>query len=74
MGQTLAEINGGGIVGIKSRARHFPDTEAKIHGLAKHLIVKNEIVRIFQDRNSFQYFSAESTVPGIVFRKFVMED
>src|SRR5271166_2180946 len=64
------EIYGGGFREIFCRAGNFADAEAEVHALGEHLVVENEIVAVFAQRQAGQHLAAEGAVAGVILREF----
>src|SRR5579864_9339469 len=64
------KINGRGFGKIFRGTRNFSDLESKVRALGQHLIVENEIVRIFQQWQFRQNFLAERAVAAVIFGNF----
>ena len=67
------KVDGGCFLKIFRRARNLADAKSKHHGLRNHLIVKNKIIRVFQERQGFQQSPRESAKSGVVFRELHTE-
>src|SRR5579862_8269660 len=64
-----AKVNGRSPFEIFRRAGNFADAEAKVNALGKHLVVEDEVVGVFQQRQLGQHFTAEGAIPGVILRE-----
>ena len=60
------EINRGRLFEVLGRTRHFADAETEVDALCQHLVVEDEVVGIFQQRQSDKDFAAEGAVAGVI--------
>src|SRR5208337_3267349 len=62
-----AKIDGRSLFEILGRTGHLPNAEAEIHALGQHLVVEDEVPRVFHEGQGGQHFAAERAVAGVVF-------
>src|SRR6266702_2695629 len=70
---TAAKVDGRGFFEILRGAGNFSNAEAEVHALSQHLIVEDEVVGVFEQRQVSQYLAAEGAVSGVVFGKLHAE-
>ena len=63
------EIDRGGLFEVLGRAGDFSDAETEHDGLGDHLIVEDEVVGIFEQRERLKQFPRECPEAGVVFRE-----
>src|SRR6202140_3503 len=64
-----AKVDGRGLLEILCGTGDFTDAETEVHALGQHLIVEDEVVGIFQQRQVGEHFAAEGAVSGVVLGK-----
>ena len=67
VGHASAEVDAGGFFEIFRRAGDFADAEVEVDALGEHLVVEDEVVAVFAEREAGQDFAAEGSVTGVVF-------
>src|SRR5581483_5630413 len=68
-----AEVDGGSFSKVFRWTGNFSDTETEVYALGEHLVVENEIVRVFEEWQFRQHFAAEGAVTGVILRKLYAE-
>src|ERR1700676_4842496 len=68
-----AKVDGRGLFEILCGTGDFANAEAEVHALGQHLIVEDEVVGIFQQRQVGEHFAAEGAVSGVVLGKLYSE-
>src|SRR5579859_2991864 len=63
------EVDGRSLFEIFCGARDFANTETEMHALCEHLIVEDEVVGVFEERQFRQNLAAEGTVSRVIFRE-----
>src|SRR5258707_15001292 len=61
-----AEIDGRCFLEIFRRTGNLADAKAEVDALREHLVVKNEVIAIFPERQAGEAFPGEGTVPGVI--------
>src|SRR4051812_14451785 len=68
-----SEVDGGCFLEVFGGAGEFPDAEAEHDSLGDHLVVKDEVIRVFEQRQGFEKFAGESSEIGVVFGELYAE-
>jgi len=71
---TAAEIDRGGVREILGRAAQLPYAVAEPGDLRQHLVVKDEVVRVFPQRERLQQFAGKGPVAGMVLRELLAQE
>ena len=64
-----AEVDGRRFFEIFGRARNFADAEAEVHALRQHLVVEDEVVGVFEQRQIQSGLAAEGAIAGVILRE-----
>ena len=59
---------------VDRRARDFGDRESEMDDLSEHLVVEDDIVRVFFEWKRFENLARERAVSGVVFAELVPHD
>src|ERR1700728_2174006 len=65
-----AKVDGRSLFEILRGAGDFADAEAEVHALGQHLVVEDEVVGVFQQRQFGEYLAAEGAVSRMVLGEF----
>src|SRR5277367_4091570 len=68
------KVDGRGFLKVAGGAGDLADAEAKHDGLGDHLIIEDEVIGVFEQRESLEYIARKGAEAGVVFRELDSEE